>query len=244
MSRRIHIPPERIDGAVAHLDRDGIVYLGRVLRLGSGDAVEVFDGEGGLYEGRIEDLDAGRIVLGPRRAAVPDDPPFLLLQGLPKGEKMDWIVRKAVELGVSHVVPVSCRRSVVRLTSERSSRRVERWRRIAREAARQSGRADLPRVDPPRPLDEALALARPEWLRLCPWEGEHERSFRQVVETRRDAPGHAVLIGPEGGLEEAEVEAARTAGFVTVTLGRRILRTETAPLAILAAVRFVQGRLG
>ena len=244
MSRRIHIPPERIEGERARLDREEILYLGRVLRLGTGDAVEVFDGEGGLYQGRIEDLGAGCIALGPREEATSDDPPFLLLQGLPKGEKMDWIVRKAVELGVSRIVPVSCRRSVVRLSPERSKRRVERWRRIAREAARQSGRADLPEVESPRTLDEALALARPEWLRLCPWEGERERSFREVVEAHREVPGHAVLVGPEGGLEEAEVERAREAGFVTVTLGERILRTETVPLAMLAAVRFVQGRLG
>lgn len=93
-------------------------------------------------------------------------------------------------------------------------------------------------------LDAALGLAEAAWLRICPWEGETQCSFRQTVEGARSAPGHAVLVGPEGGLEESEVACARAAGFVTVTLGRRILRTETVALAMLAAVRFVQGRLG
>lgn len=244
---RIHVPPERIAGDRAELDGAAAHHLS-VLRLAPGDRVEVFDGRGRAWEAEVEALApaGGALRLRAAREAPPALRPFVLLQGLAKGEKMELVIQKAVELGVTGIHPVACERSVVRLDAAKGAKRAERWRKIAAEAARQCGRADLPEVREPRPLAEALAelRGRDDLAKLVAWEEAEAVGLKAFLEAHAHLPGHALVVGPEGGLSEAEVRAARAAGFEAVTLGRRILRTETAALAVLAAVRFFQGELG
>lgn len=247
-THRIHVPEARVDGERAELDAAGAGYLARVLRLSPGDRVEVFDGDGGLYDATIRSLDGdgGVLSLGPRREAGRLPRPFVLLQGLAKGEKMELVIQKATELGVTRVVPVACARSVVRLDPARAEKKVARWRKIAAEAARQCGRADVPEVEGPAPLPDAVAAlaARDDLARMVAWEEATEPGLGGFLDAESHRPGHALLVGPEGGLAAEEIRAAEDAGFTAVTLGRRILRTETVALAVLAAVRFVQGALG
>lgn len=212
---------------------DGRIAIGRgelrhlhTLRLGPGDRLCVFDDAGREHEVELERVTTreatARIVT---TSAVSHESPLelVLLPALLKHDHMDWVVEKATELGVTRIAPL-----VTRFTVSRGEP-LERWRRIALSAAKQCGRTRIPAVDPPRPVTAALAEPWPG-LRLLAWEDE---AAVRLVDLTAETPAVTMLIGPEGGFDAAEVDAARAAGFATVRLGRRILRAETA--AIVAA---------
>jgi 16S rRNA (uracil1498-N3)-methyltransferase len=170
-------------------------------------------------------------------------PDVTLIQALTKGDKLDMVVQKATELGVARVIPATSARSVPRLEAMRAIGRRTRWQKIAREAARQSGRPDVPEIEPVTALETAVASTHREALKLMLWEGAREHSLREVLPANR--PSRIVIaIGPEGGFAAEEVDAARASGFVTVGLGPRILRTETAALVALSILGFALGDLG
>jgi 16S rRNA (uracil1498-N3)-methyltransferase len=169
-----------------------------------------------------------------------------LIQALTKGDKLELVVQKATELGVARVLPVTTQRSVPRFGDAGAMRalgRRARWQKIAREAARQSGRADVPEIEPVTPLSTALAAAAKDALKILLWEGEREHALGQVLPPPPVARV-VIAVGPEGGFSVEEVEAARAAGFVSVGLGPRVLRTETAALVVLAILGFALGDLG
>lgn len=214
-------------------------HLSQVLRLRPGAPCILFNGDGHEYLARLE-------VLGPDQAHVrleallgSEPPPALelhLLLGISKGERMDLAMQKAVELGVTRISPVNTQRSLVQLRGERLERRLDHWRGILVAACEQSGRCRLPYLDAPTALVPALTSLTPD-LRLV----LHHRgsaSFQQVPAPQR---GVALLIGPEGGLQETEIQRAEAQGFIRLRLGPRILRTETAPLAALAAIQTLWG---
>lgn len=212
----------------------------RVLRLKPGDAVTLFNGEGGEYPGRI--ADAGRKVrveLAAWRDIERESPlEVTLAQALPAGDRMDWVVQKAVELGVARIVPLSAARSVVKLAGARAERRVEHWQSVAVSACEQCGRNRVPEIAP--------ILDLRHWLSLQPANNGGQRLLLspQAGLRLRDVPaqgGLTLLIGPEGGLTEDEEAAARAAGFQGMALGPRILRTETAGPAALAALAALHG---
>jgi 16S rRNA (uracil1498-N3)-methyltransferase len=176
------------------------------------------------------------LALGEPRRRAPAAAPITLLQAVPRGERMDLLVQKTTELGVARIVPLVSERSVVRPTAARA----RRWQTIAQEAARQSGRADLPEVTAPLPFADALPLAAASPTRLALWEEERARPLRQALTT---AAATALLIGPEGGLTADEIDQARAAGFLTVTLGPRILRVETAAIVAVVLVQSATGAL-
>ncbi|MGE5509174.1 MAG: 16S rRNA (uracil(1498)-N(3))-methyltransferase [Chitinophagales bacterium] len=225
-----------------------------VLRLREGDAVLILDGSGYEHDAVLEAAPPGegwlqaRVVASRLRPTEPDID-LILLQGLPKSDKMDLVVQKATELGVRRVAPVLTERCVSRPEPGRAAAKVDRWQKIAQEASKQAGRSITPQVAPVAALKEALQ-ALPYGCRLVvPWEEERRRSLREVAaewlaKARPDQPSAvAVLIGPEGGLAEGEVEEARRRGGITVTLGPRVLRTETAGLVALACLLFATGNL-
>jgi 16S rRNA (uracil1498-N3)-methyltransferase len=235
--RRIHVPASRLDGTVARPDAAALHHLQHVLRLGPGAEVEVFDGEGNAWDASFTGTE---LRLGARRPAPAPAAVVWIAFALPRGEKADWVVQKATELGVARLVPWQAERSVVRLEGRRAAERAERWRRIAAEAARQCGRSEVPEVAEPGPL--AAALWVPDGFeRLVLHAGAGEGIAARV---RRGAPGHAALVGPEGGLTEGELEAARTAGFAPVAVGPRVLRAETAAVAVAALLQHLAGDLG
>lgn len=243
---RVFVPGPLSARSTITLPEAASEHLVRVLRLGAGAAFTLFDGRGGEYGAEL--LDAHR---RGARARVNDHDPIeresplavTLLQSLARGEKMDWVVQKAVELGVSRIVPVHARRSVVQLEKERSRKRVAHWRAVAIGACEQCGRNRVPEIVEPAEFAGACASTQAAArLVLAP---ESRVSWRAIVSAAADASGGiAILVGPEGGFEPEEIELAIRAGFVAVGLGPRVLRTETAALAALAALQTHAGDLG
>jgi 16S rRNA (uracil1498-N3)-methyltransferase len=240
MRRRIHVARGRIAGGRARLEPAEWHYLRGVLRLAPGAPLEVFDGEGGVHEAEVP-REGEPLLLGPGRRADPPRATIWLAFAPPRGDRADWVVQKATELGAVRLVPFEAERSVVRLAGARAEARARRWRRIAAEAARQCGRADVPTVDAPTTFPGALALAPAAFRRLVLFEGGGE-PFELGLD--RSAPGHLLAVGPEGGFAAGEVSAAAAAGGRVVSLGPRILRAETAALAAVALAQHLLGDLG
>ncbi|HEU4370198.1 MAG TPA: 16S rRNA (uracil(1498)-N(3))-methyltransferase [Methylomirabilota bacterium] len=243
--RRFTLQPDRLDAGRVTFDAEESRHLTRVLRLRPGDTVVATDGAGRDYTVRLESVgEAATGTVLAEAAGVPASPlAVTLIQGVPKGDKMEAIVRAATELGVASVRPALCERTIVRLEPARWRDRARRWQRVAREAAKQSGRAVIPEVEAPRPLAEWLAAGEPTDLGLCLWEGGGA-SLRRVLADAAVPRSALLLVGPEGGLARAEVEAARTRGLTAVSLGARILRAETAGPALVAVLQARFGDLG
>jgi 16S rRNA (uracil1498-N3)-methyltransferase len=239
---RIFTPEPLAAPGRASLHGTAAAHVARVLRLRSGDAVVLFNGDGWDYAGRIATLQAGEVTveLQARTAGAPDSPlSVTLMQGVARGERMDLVVQKATELGVARIVPVLAARSVVRLDDRQARRKREHWQAVAVGACEQSGRARLPQVEAPAALDEALGLAAAEGSRITLSPG----AGTPLVSLAAGTASITLLIGPEGGLTDAEVALARGAGFEPRSLGPRILRTETAAIAALAVLQAVGGDL-
>jgi 16S rRNA (uracil1498-N3)-methyltransferase len=243
--RRFTIAPERIARGHVVFDADESRHLWRVLRLRPGDTVIASDGAGHDYTVRLDTVGTRATGSILRVAAHDAESPLAvtLVQVVAKGDRMETIVRAATELGVARVLPALAARTVVRLDTAGWRERTRRWQRVAREASKQCRRSVVPDVQEPRPLADRLALAADSELALCVWEGDCpslERALKAAA-----APRTAVLlIGPEGGLADDEVAAARAHGWTTVSLGPRILRTETAGPAMLAVLQARFGDLG
>jgi len=235
---RIYLDATLAEGATLPLSAERLNYLKNVLRLRDGQAVRVFDGQNHeadatLSLGKREaSLAIGCVVMHSVESPLQTH----LLQAMGKGEKMDWVIQKAVELGVTRITPVATERSIVDLKGERADKRHARFIDIAIGACEQSGRNVLPRIDPILSLDEALAQtdATLKWV-LYPNRGHAAKPFVASPENV------AVLIGPEGGLSDHEIEVAIASGFMPLTLGPRVLRTETAPIVALSVLQMQWG---
>ena len=238
---RIFVSAQQLVGDRVTLDRAAAKHLVKVLRLQVGAEVCIFDGCGTEIEGRIlRASTAGvELALGQRRRVVSSSVAITLLQSVPRGDRMDFIVQKTTELGITRIVPVLSSRGMVKPPAGKS----QRWQAIAQEAARQSGRADVPEVAEPLALDVALAGAGAAGgTRLVFWEEERALPLRQVLAQLEPTP-ITLLIGPEGGFSAQEVASARAQGFRVVGLGPRILRVETAALVAVALTQSAVGGL-
>lgn len=227
------------------LASDDAHHILQVLRMGPGDLLDVCDDHHRLYRCRIpgvtSDARGGLTVEIVERLPGSGEFPFeiTLYQGLPKGEKMNLIVRECVELGAVRVVPVLCRRSVSRPDAAKGRAKATRWQKVAEAAAKQSGRGRMPQVSEPVPFEASLAEAREKHdLVFVPYESETGVSLRTFLEHRPRPERLAFFIGPEGGFAADEVTAFGAAGISTVTLGPRILRTETAGAAVLSMLSY------
>lgn len=240
-------------GTVVSLSAEDSAHAARVLRLTPGNVIIICDGRGYEYEARLEQVSSRAVtarVTSARPSTAEPNTHLTLIQGVAKGAKMDLIVQKAVEVGVSRIIPVTTERTVVRLEPAKAAARVERWQRIAYEAAKQSGRAAIPVVETVRSW--ADLWSDDEWdLVLVPWEEETTLAVGTAVRealARRDAVTSslriAIAIGPEGGFTVDEVALAGRQGARAVTLGPRILRTETAGLVAATLVLAAAGDLG
>jgi len=225
-------------GAQFALAPDAAQHVSRALRLKAGDALTLFDGRGGEYEAAIQRIDRDRVDVKvgawrdvEREASVRVG----LAQGLPEADKMDWIIQKAVELGAAWIQPLVCDRSVVRLSGERAERRQAHWRRVAVAACEQSGRNAIPEVRPTLTFLSWIAAESevPRWM-LAP-------GAPPLAAHAAPAGPIELLVGPEGGLSEREVDLAASRRFEPLSLGPRVLRTETAPIAALAAIHALWG---
>ena len=234
------IAPEQLSQDSAVILGSDVRHIASVLRMKPGEKLMVNAGGDWDYLCEIAELgrDAVKLrILEGRQEARELPVSITLYQGLPKAEKMELIVQKAVELGAARIVPVKMHRSVVQLDEKRAAAKQKRWQSIAEAAAKQAGRGIIPEVTLPLSLPEALAQVEREEteLRLLPYErAEGIAETRALIRSARAGQRIAVMIGPEGGFEETEVAAAEERGFTALTLGRRILRTETAGLVILS----------
>jgi 16S rRNA (uracil1498-N3)-methyltransferase len=226
-----------ITGADAH-------YVRNVLRLKSGDRLELLDGSGQVHEAEIISLTKSLVevkILNSYRSENEPQVKVTLAQALPKGSKMDFVIEKSVELGVNRIVPVLTERTIGK------NAKPDRWRKLAKEAAEQSGRAIIPEIAELTDFASVLKQKTSSNLALLPWELEKDQTLKSVLSDnlilRYSDPacrqaGILVLIGPEGGFSQEEVQQARALGWQTVSLGKRILRTETAGLVVLANIMY------
>jgi 16S rRNA (uracil1498-N3)-methyltransferase len=239
---RVYIEEPLASGKRCQLSGSAANHLVRVLRLGIGAAVTLFDGAGGEYAARIESLrkDAVLIEVGAHAAVERESPlAVTLAQGVSRGERMDWVIQKATELGVRRIVPLITQRSVVRLDARQAQKKSQHWRGITIAACEQCGRNRLPELAAPVDLPDFLdSTAAGDDLRLLlsPLGSLRIGAIKSVGNI-------TLLIGPEGGLAPEEGAAAIAQGFVPVHLGPRILRTETAAIAALAALQQTFGDL-
>jgi len=237
-----------LQGQRRDLTGDDAHYIRSVLRLKAGDPLLLFDGAGLEFAARIERIDPKKAIVEVlhRTERTETGLRISLAQALPKGVTMDAVVRKAVEVGVSRILPFSSLRSVPRLSPAAAASKADRWRKIAAEAARQSGRLFLPAVDKPGSFRDILDASSSAELKLIFWEEESRRGARAVLDPWRANPPGAcfVLIGPEGGFAAEEVDAALSAGFRSVSIGPRVLKVETAVVAILSILQYELGSFG
>jgi len=237
---RIPVPKGSLRPGKLELSPDESRRVRTVLRLEVDDALELFDGAGLAAPARVAELgDVVTIDVGEIREAG-RAPPLCIAQALAKGDKMELVIQKATELGAAEIVPFASARAVVKLDAAKAHERVARWRKIAQEAARQCGRADTPEIAELTDLDGVLK--RPGAHGLL-FEGATDLRLGAFLDSAGDAPV-TLLIGPEGGFADDEVEQARKAGAAIVGLGSRILRTETVALAALAIALHRRGELG
>ena len=217
-------------------------HMKNVLRMRIGEDVWISDGSEKEYHCTIEEFQEDSAVLHilyAQESQYELPSRIYLFQGLPKGDKMELIVQKAVELGVYGIVPFAAKRSVVRLDEKKAGKKQIRWQAIAKGAAEQSGRGLIPEVQTVKTYAEALEFAKELDVILVPYELEEGmKATMSIIEAIRPGQSVGIFIGPEGGFEEQEIGQARNAGAVPVTLGRRILRTETAGITTLSILMY------
>jgi 16S rRNA (uracil1498-N3)-methyltransferase len=240
---RVHVGSPLAPDADVILPEAAAYHVARVLRLREGATLTAFDGSGSDYRCEILEVrgDEVRIRVGARVAGLPESPlRITLVQAVSRSERMDWTLQKATELGVSTIVPVLSARSVVRLDARQAERKLRHWQAIVASACEQCGRSIVPEVRAPQDLVHYLASAEREGQRfvLSP-TGPSSLAGLASVGTRVE-----LLIGPEGGLEDSELQRAVAAGFTPVRLGPRVLRTETAGIVALTVLQALWGDLG
>jgi 16S rRNA (uracil1498-N3)-methyltransferase len=255
---RIFLPPEELTSEEVLITGNNARHLSLVLRVQPGDVITAFDGRGYKYEGIVIDTHKREIrvkVTGRTLYSVESPLEITLAQGIPKGEKMDLIIQKSTELGVHRIIPVITERTQVRHTHK-----VERWRKISLSASQQSGRDRVPAIQDPVDLEEFLsrpmtlaakgsiediAGARSEnSARVILSEGRDDRNLKQTLTGLHGIKELTILVGPEGGFSPGEIEAAGDRGFIEVSLGPRILRTETAPITAISIIQYELGDMG
>ncbi len=243
---RFFLPRKNLHENRGRVQGQELAHLKKVLRLGPGDRITVFDDAGWEHEAVVRQLSAeqGEVEILRSYEAGRESPlQVTLAVGLTKGEKIDWIVEKATELGVHKIVPFTSKFAVPRLDEKKVAARTARWEKIALSAVKQCGRTRLPEILPLYAFDALVGGAWPEAVKLIFWEKEQQQSLYDAHAEHAEAKSLLLAVGPEGGFAAQEVAAAQTHGFEPIGLGRRILRAETAAVTALGLVQFLWGDL-
>lgn len=245
--QRYFVEPNAIGNDIVTITGDDVKHIVRVMRMEAGDNVIVCDGRGQAY--RVELTDLGDKAVIARIVELLQDEveskvKITLAQGLPKGDKMELIVQKGTEVGISEFIPMDMKRCIVQYDHKKEQKRRERWEKIAKEAAEQAHRTIIPEVTEGKTFKQWMLTLSEYDLVLVPYEGEKVKGIREVLEGHPDAKSICVLIGPEGGISEDEIETALAAGAIPVTLGPRIMRTETAGLVAATCILYQYGQMG
>ncbi len=221
-------------------------HIYTVLKMKPGEKVQIVSDDGVTALAEILESSAGRVLVKCLEVIAESHEPavrIVLAQGLVKGEKMDFIIQKAVELGVSRIVPLAMEHSVVRYDGDKAAKKQQRWQKIAESAAKQSKRDIIPEVAAVATIEQLMAECACS-TKIIAYECEDKQGLKQALQAERQADSILVIIGPEGGISEPELNAARSGGAVPVSLGRRILRAETAGLTALAAILYEFDEMG
>lgn len=237
------VEPSQIQGNRIVITGKDVNHIKNVLRMKPGEEISVSNGiDGKDYRCGIEKLLEDEIICSLRfvkEDGIELPSKVYLFQGLPKADKMELIIQKAVELGVYAVIPVSCKRAVVKLDEKKAKSKIARWQQIAEAAAKQSKRSIIPEVKSVMSMKEAVAFAGQCQVKLIPYElAEGMEKTKEIIDSLKPGEDVAIFIGPEGGFEETEVQLAVENGIEPITLGKRILRTETAGMTVLSWIMY------
>jgi 16S rRNA (uracil1498-N3)-methyltransferase len=248
---KFFVQKQNVSNSTAVIEGDDVKHIYKVLRLSTGEKVNINDCEGKEYLGQIEEVNKSKVVVSlieelPVNNESPVD--IYLYQGLPKSSKMDLIVQKATELGVKVITPVITERVVVK-SEIGEFRKVDRWNRIALEACKQCKRTFIPRINTPIEFEELLSELETMDLIVVPYENENGFGIKNLIgevknQAKNEVKNIAIIIGPEGGFEDAEIQRLKAAGAYIVTLGPRILRTETAGFVCASLLTYELGDMG
>ena len=233
------VSEEQINGENAYIEGSDVNHIANVLRMKPGEELLISVKGDWDYLCKIVDIETDRVNLKVLESMEQRELPvnITLLQGIPKSDKLEMIIQKAVELGVNEIIPVKTKRVVVKIDEKKADAKVSRWNAIAESAAKQSKRSIIPKVSEPMSIDNALEIVKDFGVKLIPYENaDGIDKTRKILDGMDKTKDIVVFIGPEGGFEEAEVERIKNSGFEVITLGKRILRTETAGLALLSNI--------
>jgi|LSQX01.3.fsa_nt_gb 16S rRNA (uracil1498-N3)-methyltransferase len=242
---RVFVNPDDIIGKEINICGEDVKHITTVLRLSVDDTITICDGIGKDFETVIVNMDKEKVkvkIIGEEVSS--GEPPInvTLYQGLPKADKMEYIIQKAVEMGIYEIVPVITNRAVVKIKNDNNEKnKLTRWRRIAYEAAKQSNRGRIPNILAPISFDEALEKLDKNDLKIFAYEEEKLNKLKNMLKNGENIRNIGILIGPEGGFEEKEVIKCKLKGLMPISLGPRILRTETAGLAVLSILMYEFG---
>ncbi|MGQ9509852.1 MAG: 16S rRNA (uracil(1498)-N(3))-methyltransferase [Thermodesulfobacteriota bacterium] len=243
---RFYIPHPIIKNGKLRIEGSEVRHIRRVLRLKAGDGVVIFDGEEKEYQGTIIKHEPRAVIVRIQKIIpVHKESPLEITaaQSILKGEKMDYFIQKAAELGVVRIIPFFSSRSVPLLDKSKRLSRYHRWQKIAIEASKQCGRGKVPEVLPLQDFSEMIRLATENSIRLILWEKERRR-LKEIFKEQKKVKDIIFVVGPEGGFGEKEIEEAQKNGFITISLGERILRAETASLCLLSILQYEWGDIG
>jgi 16S rRNA (uracil1498-N3)-methyltransferase len=245
---RIYSPEALENKKTCELGEDNLKYLKQVMRLKQGDKIKIFDGFGREFEAVIEGYSAKTVLIRLEKVipATSKEVRITLAQAIPKAKKMDVIVKTAAELGADMIIPFDAERSVAHITEEKSSFKVTRWQKIAMEAARSSHSSYITKVSDVLSFKDVLSSLEDKTLNLIFWEEESQKTIKDIL---RDEAVSAVkdffiVVGPEGGFSKDEITKAKESGLVSVSLGRQILKVETAAAAIISIIQYEKGIFG
>ena len=233
------VEEEQVKGVNAYISGSDVNHIVNVLRMKIGEELLISVKGDWDYLCKIEEIENDRVNLKLLESMEQRELPIklTLLQGIPKSDKLEMIIQKAIELGVSEIIPVKTNRVVVRIDEKKTQAKVNRWNAIAESAAKQSKRSIIPKVLKPQTIDNALEIVKDYGVKLLPYENaDGIKKTKDILNSLDSKNNIAVFIGPEGGFEEAEVKKSTDSGFEVITLGKRILRTETAGLALLSNI--------
>jgi 16S rRNA (uracil1498-N3)-methyltransferase len=241
---KFYVPNPNIKNGILKIDGSEARHIKKTFRLRPGDWIVVFDGSGKDYEGVILEEKGSSVLINVKNIYTSNKEPtieIILAQSLLKGEKMDYLIQKAVELGVKEIIPFISSRSIPIYDEVKSNRRQTRWTKISIEASKQCGRGFVPEIKSIKTYSEMLNSSSPEFLNLILWEKEGFK-LREILERKNEKI--FFIVGPEGGFSNEEVEEAKAKGFIPINLGKRILRSETASICVISILQYEWGDIG
>lgn len=237
---KFFVPREQISENCAYILGADATHIAKVLRMKVGEDLCLCDAAGNDYDCRITDIKEDQIsfdIVEKKTCLAEPSVEVTLFMAIPKGDKMDYVIQKTVELGVHRIVPFSASRCIVKLSGKDVGKKTARWQKIAYEAAKQCGRGIIPQVEEPISFSEVVGRVKSFDLPLFFYECEEKNSLKDTL-SQRTYQKVCAVIGPEGGFPQDEVQKARNAGFMSVSLGKRILRCETAPGCAVCAIMY------